>query len=105
MIVVVRFFGGKKLGIQGIIKAYKECTLETIKISGKTLYEIKNIYSVKFKYIHIDILESILKKENINVNKKIISNKCEYIIETKKLNIEKIRNNKVFLVKKILCDI
>ena len=105
LIVVVRFFGGKKLGIQGLIKAYKECALETIKTSGKTPYEIKDIYSIKFKYIHIDILESFLKKENINVNEKIISNKCEYIIETKKLNIEKIRSNKIFLVKKILCDI
>tara|TARA_B100001540_G_C15694712_1_gene590928 strand:- start:197 stop:778 length:582 start_codon:yes stop_codon:yes gene_type:complete len=105
LIVVVRFFGGKKLGIQGLIKAYKDCSLETIKISNKTLYETEDIYSIKFKYIHTNTLEIILKKENIKVNKKIISNKCEYIIETKKLNIEKIRSNKIFLVKKILCDI
>ena len=102
LVVVIRFFGGKKLGIQGLIKAYKECALETIKISDKILYEIKDIYSVKFKYMHIDILESILKKENIKVNKKKISNKCEYIIEAKKINIEKIKKNKIFLVKKIL---
>ena len=105
LIVVVRFFGGKKLGIQGLIKAYKDCSLETIKISNKTLYETEDIYSIKFKYIHTNTLEIILKKEKIKVNKKIISNKCEYIIETKKLNIEKIRSNKIFLVKKILCDI
>tara|TARA_Y100000739_G_C20552634_1_gene439030 strand:- start:376 stop:957 length:582 start_codon:yes stop_codon:yes gene_type:complete len=102
LVVVIRFFGGKKLGIQGLIKAYKECALETIKISDKILYEIKEIYSVRFKYIHVDILESILKKENIKVNKKKISNKCEYIIEAKKINIEKIKKNKIFLVKKIL---
>ena len=102
LVVVVRFFGGKKLGIQGLIKAYKECALETIKISDKILYEIKDIYSVKFKYIHVDTLESILKKENIKVNKKKISNKCEYIIEATKINIEMIKENKVFLIEKIL---
>jgi len=105
LIVVVRFFGGKKLGIQGLTKAYKECTLETIKISGKILYEKEEPYSVKFNYIHIGLLENILKKENIKATKKTILNKCEYIIETKKINIEKISKNKMFLVKKILHSI
>lgn len=99
LIVIVRFFGGKKLGIQGLIKAYKDCAIETIKISEKKIYEKQVSYDVVFEYQNINELEKIIKKNNIKTIKKQISNQCIYTIETNETNVKKIKNNKIFLTK------
>lgn len=45
VVVVTRYFGGKKLGTGGLVRAYTDSTLEAIKASG--LCEVYNIASIK----------------------------------------------------------
>ena len=45
VVVVTRYFGGKKLGTGGLVRAYTDSTLEAIKASG--LCEVYKISSIK----------------------------------------------------------
>ncbi|EDM43281.1 hypothetical protein SCB49_00962 [unidentified eubacterium SCB49] len=73
LVVVVRYFGGTKLGVGGLIQAYKtgaQMALEAATIVKKTINQ--NI-SIKFDYPEMNVVMRIIKDENL----KIISQKME----------------------------
>lgn len=61
LIVVVRYFGGIKLGVSGLINAYKQAALDSIQnaqIIQKTLNEV---YSISFEYTLMNKVMKVLK--------------------------------------------
>ncbi len=61
LIVVVRYFGGTKLGVGGLIQAYKEgakLALENAKIVTK---EVTEQITVHFKYEEMNVMMSLVK--------------------------------------------
>ncbi len=60
--IVIRYFGGIKLGAGGLIRAYSSATKEAIKIAEKI--ELINYinYKVSFKYNEEKIMDYILKE-------------------------------------------
>ena len=65
LVVVIRYFGGTKLGIPGLINAYKTATKEAIantKILTKT---INDIYSIEFEYPMMQTVMRFIKDENV----------------------------------------
>ena len=67
LIVVVRYFGGIKLGIPGLIKSYKNTAINAI---NKTKIITKNIqeeYDLFFKYSSINDVMKRIKEWNLNI--------------------------------------
>jgi uncharacterized YigZ family protein len=67
LIVVVRYFGGTKLGVPGLINAYKTAAtsaLEQVEIVEKT---INRFYELVFDYAIMSDVMSALKKNDIQV--------------------------------------
>ena len=65
LVIVVRYFGGTKLGVSGLITAYKEATkdaLENAIIIEKT---VNDIYRLGFEYPLMNGVMKVLKDENI----------------------------------------
>jgi uncharacterized YigZ family protein len=90
LIVVIRYFGGTKLGVSGLIHAYKTATEEALKsaeIIKKTLHDY---YILKFDYAAMNTIMRILKEENIEQADQKFDLTCSVIINFRKADTEKI---------------
>ena len=90
LIVVVRIFGGTKLGVGGLISAYKtsaQITLEASEIIEKT---IDIHYLVSFDYKNINKVMRIVKEKNIVIVSQKMEMSCEIEIIIRKKNAEMI---------------
>ncbi len=90
LIVVVRIFGGVKLGVGGLITAYKttaQLTLESSEIIEKT---IDVHYLISFDYKNINKVMRVIKEKNIEIVNQKMEMSCEIEILTRKKNAEMI---------------
>ena len=77
LIVVVRYFGGTKLGITGLIRAYKNASLDAINNNKIQKIDITEIYRIIFSFQELNNVMRILKKYNVNILSHINNNKSE----------------------------
>ncbi|MPL91489.1 IMPACT family member YigZ [bioreactor metagenome] len=66
-VVIVRYFGGTKLGTGGLVRAYSNSANEVIKISEFKEYKKLIIKLLKIDYNELSQLEYILNQENIKI--------------------------------------
>jgi uncharacterized YigZ family protein len=84
LIVSVRYFGGTKLGVGGLISAYKtsaQLTLEASKILEKT---IDVHFQLNFEYELMNAVQRIIKEKNLEVIHQKLELACEYVISIRK---------------------
>ena len=97
LIVVVRYFGGIKLGIPGLIKAYKNAALEAIQNNKIECIDITEMYSLKFSYEELNSVMKILKNYNANIinhkNDMISEIECSITLKNSKIFYDKILKN------------
>ena len=89
LVVVVRYFGGTKLGVGGLIKAYKngaKLALENSNIIDKTINEK---FLIKFEYPEMNTVMRIIKDEKISIINQKLELNCEFIISIRKKEAEK----------------
>jgi len=60
-VVVVRYFGGTKLGTSGLINAYKQSTIEVLELSEKVEKIIVDEYRLTFDYGHMGQIMEVVK--------------------------------------------
>ncbi len=90
LIVVVRYFGGTKLGVGGLISAYKtsaKLTLEASEIIKKTI-DVQ--FEVIFDYQNINKVMRIIKEKNLNVISQQLEIDCKIILSIRKSKAEEI---------------
>ena len=90
LIVSVRYFGGTKLGVGGLISAYKtsaQITLEVADILEKT---INIYYKLTFEYDMMNAVQRIIKEKNIEITNQKLEMNCEYTISIRKKESESI---------------
>ncbi|WP_430929007.1 IMPACT family protein [Polaribacter marinivivus] len=84
LIVVVRYFGGTKLGVSGLINAYRssaKITIESSEIIEKT---VEVYFKIIFDYDMMSKVLRILKEKNIEIIQQKLELNCEYIIAVRK---------------------
>ena len=90
LIVVIRYFGGTKLGIPGLINAYKTAAKEAIDNNKIIDRIIKNRYRISFAYEDMNVVMRKLKEENLEqINPKFELN-CELNIDVRLKDCERI---------------
>ena len=88
LIVVVRLFGGVKLGVGGLISAYKttaQLALENATIIEKT---IDTIFVLTFDYKNMNKVMRIIKEKKIDIITQKMELNCEIQIAIRKKNAE-----------------
>ncbi|WP_029034677.1 IMPACT family protein [Salinimicrobium terrae] len=90
LIVVVRYFGGVKLGVGGLINAYKtaaQMALEESQIVTRTI-DLK--FEISFDYPEMNKVMRVIKENNLNVVDQILELDCRIIISVRKGEAERI---------------
>ena len=76
LVVVVRYFGGTKLGVSGLIQAYKESTADVIAVSKIIEKTVDRIIKVDFSYISMNGVMRIIKDMNPRIDEQVFDNLC-----------------------------
>lgn len=90
LVVVVRYFGGVKLGVGGLINAYKtaaQMALEESEIIKRTIDEV---FVVKFDYPEMNKVMQVIKQNNLNVIDQKLEIDCRIYISVRKKDAEEI---------------
>lgn len=90
LVTVTRIFGGTKLGVGGLIQAYKtaaQMALESATIVKKT---IKAQFQLQFGYPEMDKVMRTIKQKNLNIISQKMELDCELIISVRLSESEEI---------------
>lgn len=83
-IIIVRYFGGVKLGVGGLVRAYTKATLQalnTLKSSQKIVqYERREMLNLSVKYSELNALKHILKAHNLAIQKEEFLSECVELV-------------------------
>ena len=84
LVVVVRFFGGVKLGVGGLISAYK--TSAQMAIEESTIIEktINIHFQISFDYKNMNKVMRIIKEKNLEIISQQLQESCQIEIATRK---------------------
>lgn len=91
LIVVVRYFGGTKLGVGGLVNAYKtsaQLALESSQIITKT---IDIHFKLTFEYQYMDKVMRIIKENNVNIINQKMELSCDFEVSIRKKDSLKVK--------------
>lgn len=69
LVVVVRYFGGTKLGVPGLINAYKRATIDAFEQAETIEKTVDNVYELTFGYEIMSDVMNFVKKAKLKVIK------------------------------------
>ena len=90
LIVVVRYFGGVKLGVPGLIRSYKTAALDAISNSKIITKIIKEQFAVSFKYPQMNDVMRLVKEYNLEVVNTDFQIECKLIFAVAKSKSEEV---------------
>jgi len=102
LIIVVRYFGGTKLGVSGLIKAYKEAAADAINNNIIIEKTVKSKYRLEFNYDNTNIVMRNLKNNSIEIINQEFNESCilDFTVDIDKIDeiinkLNKIQNLKI----------
>lgn len=93
LVVVVRYFGGTKLGVSGLIRAYKAVTVDALEQAEVIQKSITRNIEIRFEYVLLNDVMRIIKEEDLAVLNQQFDNNCFMILEVQKNREEIIKSN------------
>ncbi len=95
LIVVIRYFGGIKLGTSGLIVAYKAAAADAIENGEIIECHEQAQLSFTFPYLSMNGVMKLVKDTGVNITSQIFDNDCYMTIETNADDIAPFRNKLV----------
>ena len=89
LVVVVRYFGGTKLGVGGLISAYKTTAKLSLETSVVKQMDILIPFKLTFEYKELSQVMRIIKKFQLILKSQRLEMECEVVILAKK-SVEKL---------------
>lgn len=83
LIVVVRYFGGTKLGVPGLIAAYKESAAAVLDEAIVVERTVDTRAKIDFSYMAMNEVMRIIKEEQPKIEEQIFDNLCSMTISVR----------------------
>lgn len=90
LVIVVRYFGGIKLGVSGLQNAYKVAAKEALDAAIIEERTIQEQYRVVFEYVKMNDIMQILKDPEIQVLDRQSDMRCTYTISVRQRDADRI---------------
>lgn len=90
LVVVIRYFGGIKLGIPGLINAYRTATIDAIANNHIIECIVRDIYEISFPYEKMNDVLSIMKDERLEQLNSVFEMDCKIEFSVRKSIVEKV---------------
>ncbi len=91
LIIVVRYFGGTKLGVSGLITAYKAAALDAIQNTDIVEKICTELLTVSYDFSLTNEAMRIVKDHNINVKGQTYDTACHLTVEVRLKNYETVK--------------
>lgn len=92
LVVVVRYFGGVKLGVGGLIRAYKTAAQYALEASTIVSKVITEELTLIFDYEHMDKIMRIVKQKKLTIRSQEMNEKCTTILSVNKSQFLGVKN-------------
>lgn len=91
LVLVVRYFGGIKLGTSGLITAYKEAAAEAIRNNEIITCFVEDQVSFLFEYPFLNQVMRIVKEENAVIVSQHFDMDCEITLQIRRSLMKRLR--------------
>ena len=91
LVVVVRYFGGTKLGVGGLINAYKTSAKSALEVSQIIQKTMDIDFELKFEYIDMNKVMRLIKEKGIHIVSQEMNIQCHLKISIRKNEAENIK--------------
>lgn len=102
LVVVIRYFGGTKLGVSGLISAYKIATQEALQHAEIEEKIITKVVSFSFDYLGMNDVMKLIKDYDLEIVEQEFTNTCQMklsvrlaIVEEVEVKIQEIKEVKM----------
>jgi uncharacterized YigZ family protein len=86
LVVVIRYFGGIKLGVSGLISAYREAAKDAIDQAKIVTRIVNEVYELDFSYVAMNDVMRIIKDESCRILSSEFELRNKIIIMARKKN-------------------
>ena len=91
LVVVIRYFGGVKLGTSGLIVAYREATIDVLSHCVEVTKQVEEIVTYDFTYPMMNDVMRIVKEMNPRIVDQQFDNTCSIQLSIRKSEAEQLR--------------
>ena len=81
VVIVVRYFGGIKLGTSGLIAAYREAARSVLEMAGVVECHDMAQVRVRFPYVSMNGVMRLAKVPGVEIKEQKFDNTCELLLE------------------------
>ena len=90
LVVVIRYFGGVKLGTSGLIVAYREATIDVLSHCEEVTKQVEEIVTYDFTYPMMNDVMRIVKEMNPRIVDQQFDNTCSIQLSIRKNEAEQL---------------
>lgn len=91
LIVVIRYFGGTKLGVSGLIQAYREAASDAIAQAVIVERTVDELIHVTFSYMVMNDVMKVLKEEDPEILERTFEMECFMLLRIRQKDAPRLR--------------
>ncbi len=80
LVGVIRYYGGTKLGVGGLIHAYRTAAKEAIEAGEIEIREVQSWYNMTFEYSAMTPVMELLKRKKVEISEREFAETCRITV-------------------------
>ena len=97
LVAVIRYYGGKKLGVGGLIHAYRSAAKDVLEIAPIVEKEIRTAIEIHCSYAQVDRILQKARRKGWEVLSKQMEQSCRISLEVRKEDVQNLREELGYL--------